>query len=242
MHRDEALQIIERLCEEEAPARVYYVNANTLNVAVEVPAYAETLRSASLLLNDGAGVAMAARMYGSRFPANLNGSDLNPLILALARRRGWRAFLMGARPGVAEAAAEKLKRLLPGLVICGTRHGYFEDSESERIADEIRQVKTDVLMVGMGNPAQELWLAEHLVQSGARLGVGVGAFLDFSSEVLPRAPAWMNRIGMEWVFRLSREPGRLWRRYVLGNPKFVWRVARDRRRPALTGKRRQPPS
>ncbi|MDQ3985418.1 MAG: WecB/TagA/CpsF family glycosyltransferase [Actinomycetota bacterium] len=228
MRGEEALRIVESLCDEDSPARVYYVNAHALNLAVESPDYAESLRGASLLLNDGAGIALAGRLYGRPFPENLNGSDFNPLILALARRRGWRTFLMGARPGVAEVAAQRLKRLMPGLIICGTHHGYLEGSESERIADEIRRSKTDVLMVGMGNPVQELWVDEYLPRSGARLGVGVGAFLDFSAEMVPRAPAWMNRFGMEWAFRLSREPRRLWKRYVVGNPKFLWRIARHR--------------
>lgn len=222
-----ALVEVERLADDPAPALVAYVNAHTLNLARRDPSYLELLRSAALVLNDGAGVALAARMRGARFPANLNGSDFNPRILELAARRAWPVYFLGARPGVAERAAARMRALIPDLRVAGTRDGYFERAHDDDVAAAVRASGAAVVMVAMGNPLQERWLADNLAATGARLGVGVGAFFDFAAGVVPRAPAWMNRLGIEWLFRLYQEPRRMWRRYLLGNAEFVARAALD---------------
>ncbi|MDQ3958623.1 MAG: WecB/TagA/CpsF family glycosyltransferase [Actinomycetota bacterium] len=219
---------IVRLYERDAPALVAYVNAHTLNLASSDSGYREVLRSADMVLNDGAGLALAGRLYGRPFPENLNGSDFNPLILEEAAAHGWPVFFLGARPGVAGRAAERLSERIQGLEICGTRDGYFPPEESSAVAAEIAAAGAGVLMVAMGNPLQETWLNRYLEATGARLGAGVGAFFDFAAGAVPRAPAWMNRVGIEWAYRLAQEPRRMWRRYVLGNPLFLARVVRER--------------
>lgn len=224
---EQALASIERAATEHPPALVAYVNAHTLNLASTDSSYREILCSADVVLNDGAGVGIAGRLRKSPFPENLNGSDLNPKILELAARKGWSVYLLGAHPGVASQAAEKLRTKISGLDVVGTHDGFFSRSEDARVAEEIRVSGADVVMVAMGNPLQERWLAQNLRATGCQLGVGVGAFFDFSAERVRRAPAWMNRFGVEWLWRLALEPGRLWRRYVVGNPVFLWRVARE---------------
>ena len=224
---DEALETIGELVDKGGPALVAYANANTMNVAWENPAYGEVLRNADVVLNDGVGVQMAARMRGLRFPENLNGSDLNPRILELAARRGWKVFLLGAADGVAEEAAARLSERFRGLAIVGTHHGYPTDDDD--VVTTVRAAGADLLMVAMGNPAQESWLHRNLAATGAKVGIGVGAFFDFTAGTQKRAPAWMNKIGLEWLHRLARDPGRLWRRYVVGNPVFLWRAWRTRR-------------
>jgi exopolysaccharide biosynthesis WecB/TagA/CpsF family protein len=224
-----ALVEIERICSDEAPALIAYANAHTLNLAWTDPDYRRILGSAAIVLNDGAGVALAARAKGTRFPANLNGSDFNPRILGLAADKGWRVYLLGARPGVAERAAGALQKRYRSLQIVGFRDGYWPREEESTVVEAVRASDATLLMVALGNPRQEEWLDRHLGATGARIGVGVGAFFDFTAGEVPRAPAWMNRWGIEWVYRLLREPGRLWRRYVLGNPLFLLRVLRDLR-------------
>lgn len=225
---ERALAEVESLADERAPAHVVYVNAHTLNLAHTDASYREVLRRAAIVLNDGSGVALAARMKGDRFPANLNGSDFNPEILRLSAERGWKVFFLGAADGVAVEAASKMAGRFPGLQIAGARGGYFGPGENEAVARDIAATGADVVMVAMGNPKQERWLDEHLATTGCRLGVGVGAFFDFAAQRVRRAPAWMNRLGIEWVWRLMLEPGRLWKRYVVGNPAFLWRVFRER--------------
>ncbi|MFP5351519.1 MAG: WecB/TagA/CpsF family glycosyltransferase [Actinomycetota bacterium] len=224
----DALIQIERIASEEGAHLIAYANAHTLNLATSDPSYRELLRNAAIVLNDGAGIAIAARVNGDRFPANLNGSDFNPLILGLAGKNGWPVFLLGARPGVAERAGAAMKARYPALQIAGTRDGYWPAGSDDQVAAEIRSSGATLVMAALGNPMQERWLAEHLAATGARLGVGVGAFFDFAAGEVPRAPAWMNRMGIEWVFRLLQEPRRLWRRYVVGNPVFLAHVLRDR--------------
>jgi exopolysaccharide biosynthesis WecB/TagA/CpsF family protein len=221
----EALAEIERLYLGDTPAVVAYVNAHTLNLAAKDIEYRRVLQEADLVLNDGAGVALAARLQGKRFPANLNGSDFNPQIVRLASERDWPVFLLGGRPGVARSAAERLQARFNRLNVAGLRDGYFED-ESVAVG-EIKRSGAGLLMVALGNPKQELFLARHLSATGARLGVGVGAFFDFTAGDVPRAPAWMNRVGIEWVYRLAQEPGRMWRRYLVGNPVFLARSIRE---------------
>jgi exopolysaccharide biosynthesis WecB/TagA/CpsF family protein len=227
-----AREELVRLYERDRPALVAYANAHTLNLASRDSGYRAVLRSADMVLNDGAGLAIAGRLFGRPFPANLNGSDFNPVILEEAAARGWPVYFLGARPGVAEEAARRLSERMPRLRVAGTRDGYFPDDDSDQVAREIAATGAGILMVAMGNPRQETWLNRHLEATGVRVGIGVGAFLDFSAGVVPRAPAWMNRLWLEWLYRLLQEPRRMWRRYVLGNPLFLARVlgARIRRR------------
>jgi exopolysaccharide biosynthesis WecB/TagA/CpsF family protein len=229
---DQAVAEIERLY-ERGPALLAYVNAHTLNLAWRDDEYHRILNDAELVLNDGIGIQLAARMRRAAFPQNLNGSDLTPRILRLAATRGWRVFLLGAAPGVAERTADLLTSTISGLQIAGVHHGYLENDE---VVASIREAKTDLLMVAMGNPLQEKWLSRHLRGTGARLGVGVGAFFDFTTGTQRRAPAWLNRIGLEWVFRLVHDPRRMWRRYVVGNPLFLWRAWRTKRQELAVGR------
>jgi len=224
----QALAEIERIYEHEAPAVMAYANAHTLNLAVSDPAYRQVLSRAAIVLNDGAGIALAARINGERFPANLNGSDFNPEILGLAARKSWPVFFLGAGPGVAERAAAAMRERYPALQVAGCRDGYWAPTETPQVIETIRASGATVVMTAMGNPLQEMWLAEYLTATGARLGVGVGAFFDFAAGEVARAPAWMNRWGVEWIFRLAQEPQRLWRRYVVGNPVFLGRVLKAR--------------
>jgi exopolysaccharide biosynthesis WecB/TagA/CpsF family protein len=186
---ESALAEVERLHESGGHHLVAYANAHSLNLACRDPAFRDVLRRAGLVLNDGAGVALAARMSRRRFPANLNGSDFNPRILELAARKGWSAFFLGARPGVAEEAARRLRDAIPGLHIAGTHHGYFAENETGEVVAEIAASGAGLLMVAMGNPSQELWIDRYLSRTSARLGIGVGAFFDFAAGTVPRAPA-----------------------------------------------------
>jgi exopolysaccharide biosynthesis WecB/TagA/CpsF family protein len=223
---EQALDHVEALYQRAAPAFVAYANVHTVNLAVADRGYLDVLRRAGLVLNDGKGVMVAARLYGKPFPADLNGNFFTPLLLRRAAARGWPVFFFGARPGVARRVADRLEREIEGLAVTGVRDGYPGDA-GEAIA-EVRSSGAEVLLAGLGNPRQEHWLDRHLAATGARLGVGVGAFFDFQAGELKRAPGWMNSAGLEWVHRLSREPGRMWRRYLIGNPLFLARTARER--------------
>jgi alpha-1,3-mannosyltransferase len=203
---------------------VSFANANTLNVASVDPRFRKILQK-SLVLNDGIGVDIASTLlFGAPFPDNLNGTDFISAYLATTRNR-YRIFLLGARPGVAERAAKRLVRHGSPHTIAGWRDGYFAESDLPEIIEAIRASKADILLTAMGNPKQEFWLTENLAATGCRLGLGVGALFDFLSGDVPRAPAWIRFVRFEWAYRFSREPRRLWRRYLLGNAIFMARIA-----------------
>jgi exopolysaccharide biosynthesis WecB/TagA/CpsF family protein len=228
LREDAALARIEELHGRASAGLVTYVNPHTVNLACGDPSFAMTLRGADMRLADGFGIRIAARRTGTRVPAILNGSDFNAVVLRRAAARGWPVFLLGGRTGVAEQAATRLNEQIPGLIIAGTHHGFFCEDEADAVVGRIRASQASLLMVALGQPRQEEWLSTNLRATGARVGLAVGGFLDFSSGNARRAPAWMNRAGLEWTYRLAREPRRLGRRYLLGNPVFLWRVISPR--------------
>ena len=225
----EALGRIEQL-HAAGPAIVAFANAHTLNLASRDATFRRTLCDCDLVLNDGSGVALAARLQSRSFPENLNGTDFVPRLLQRASDCGWRVFLLGARPGIAARAGARLMERIPGLHVVGSHDGYFSAGALDAVTAAIRQADADLLLVAMGNPVQERWLADNLAATGAKVGVAVGAFFDFAAGEVPRSPAWVRRLGIEWLYRLRLEPSRMWRRYVLGNPLFVWRVGVERLR------------
>jgi len=203
---------------------VSFANANTLNIASVDPRFRKTLQK-SIVLNDGIGIDIASTLlFGTPFPDNLNGTDFVSAYLANTKNR-YRIFLLGARPGVAERAAKSLLRRGSPHVIVGWLDGYFAESDLSETIDAIRVSRSDILLAAMGNPKQELWLTENLAATGCRLGLGVGGLFDFLSGDVPRAPAWVRAARFEWAYRLWRDPGRLWRRYLIGNVVFMVRIA-----------------
>ena len=154
-----------------------------------------------------------------------------PRLCREAARRGLRVFLLGARPGVAAEAARRMEESFPGLQVVGTRHGYFTPEQNPEVCAEIARSGADLVLVGLGAPRQDLWLERYHRALGFSVVVGVGGLFDFYSGRIRRAPAAWRELGLEWLWRLRCEPGRLWSRYVLGNPLFLWRVLRHRDRP-----------
>jgi exopolysaccharide biosynthesis WecB/TagA/CpsF family protein len=224
----QAIDSVVMLYERDVPAFVAHANAHTINLATDDPSYREVLQRADLVLNDGKGVMIGARILGKKLPADLNGNHFSPLVLQEAAKRGWKVFFFGAKPGVADRAAEQLSKRFPDLEIVGVRNGYIPEDQMQELVAHIATSGATLLFVGLGNPAQEKWIARHLWPSEVRLAVGVGAFFDFQAGEIERAPKWMNRMGLEWVFRLLKEPKRMWKRYIYGNPRFLWNVLKQR--------------
>ena len=218
----------ERLFESETPGWIAVENVHALNLAHDDPEHRAALDRADMVLNDGRGVMLGARILGDRFPEDLHGNVFTPLLIERAAQKGWPIFFLGAAPGVADEAARVLTNRYPGLQIAGTHDGYFKREEEPEVCEKIRASGAKVLMVGMGMPIQEQFLDRNLEVTGVQLASTVGAFFDFQTGKVPRAPEWVQRFGIEWVYRLLKEPKRLWRRYLLGNPLFVFRVIKQR--------------
>lgn len=222
----EAVDLLDVRAREQRCDMVIFANAHTLNQAIANERARAALQS-SIVFNDGIGIDIASRLlFGRRFPANLNGTDFVPRYLRNTRHR-YRLFLLGGRPGVATSAAFRLLQEAPQHEIAGCHHGYLDADETPRLIDRIRRSNADVLLVAMGDPKQELWLMENLAKTGCRLGLGVGGLFDFMAGNVPRAPQWIRKVHMEWLYRMLQEPRRMWRRYLIGMPIFLLRVGRQ---------------
>lgn len=228
LKREEAVEAIDRGLAQGHTIKVACANAHTLNLARHDSAYRRAL-SDFLVLNDGVGVDIASWIkFGRPFAENLNGTDFFPHYLD-ASHHALRIYLLGARPAVVQKAAQVLGARYARHAIVGWHHGYFDPGQGSRIAAEIRQARPDVVLVALGNPRQELWIAEHAAATGAKVLFGVGALFDFVAGEVPRAPVWIRRLRCEWVFRLMLEPRRMWRRYLIGNFVFLISVLGDGR-------------
>lgn len=199
-----------------------YANAHTVNLACRDERFRETIAGSDLLYADGASVVWASRWAESRLPERMTSADYFPRFARQCAERGLSIYLLGGREGVAQKAAVKLREQIPNLKIAGTHHGHFPDSESAKIVGEINASAADIVAVGLSSPRQEYWLAEHGETLKAPVRWCVGALFDYLAGVERRAPAWMCRHGGEWLFRLLVDPVGKWRRYLVGNPLFVW--------------------
>lgn len=222
-----AIEILIQAMRPGSPARqVAFLNADCVNLAAHDPGYRQTLRNADWVFGDGAGVRFAAWANGTRLQDNVNGTDLYPLLMRVMALAGKRVFFLGARPEVVAEVAARAEQNWPGLRVAGYHHGYFSAEEEDQVLEEIRQAKADLLLVALGAPRQDQWIRRNLNRLEVRVAMGVGGLFDFFSGRIPRAPAWVRSLHMEWGFRLFQEPARLWRRYLLGNPIFLARVLR----------------
>ena len=207
-------------------------NVHCLNLAYGDPALRNFLNEAEMVFCDGAGVMLAARLLGRRIPERITYADWAWRLAAYAAAEGFTLYCLGARPGVAEKAAEQLEERYPDLEISGIHHGYFDRSagsqQNEAVIREINAAAPDILLVGFGMPLQERWLMENWHRIDARVTLTGGAVFDYVSGELRRGPRLLTDNGFEWLARLLVEPRRLWQRYVVGNPLFLSRVLRQR--------------
>lgn len=211
--------------------QVVTLNPEMLYRAQDDPALRDLLNSTDLVVPDGHGIVWAGRRLGCLFPERVTGIDLISSLAQRGAREGWRFYLIGAEPGVADAAAGNLCRRFPGLIIAGTDHGYFRKDELTAVLGRIRTARPDLLLVGLGSPKQEFFTWVHRRELGARVAIGVGGSFDVLSGRLRRAPFLLQRLHLEWLFRVIQEPRR-WRR-LLVLPCYVLLVIRQ----AWKGKR-----
>ena len=221
-----ALEAIEEFISSGRPHQIVTADSSAVVLARKDSELREIINSASLVTPDSIGILWAARRFGRPLPERVSGVDLAELLCERAVGLGHRVFLLGAAPGIAEKAAEKLKQRHPGLVIAGTHHGYFKPAESEAVIEKVREAKPDLLFVAMGIPLQEKWISQHLEELGVPVSMGVGGTLDVIAGRVKRAPKWMQRLGMEWFYRLASNPRKIRKCSTL--PVFVYLVLRSK--------------
>lgn len=224
--RAEMVYWIADRAQSRTPTQIAFLNAHCDNLARKDWKYRDTLRSVDALLPDGSGVALAAKLEGRELGENLNGTDLfDPLCRCLAFRK-IPIFFLGGRPQVAEQVAQTSQAKFPGLNVAGFHHGYFAPREEDAVLEAINRSGARVVFVAFGVPDQDVWISRVKNRLNAPVIMGVGGLFDFVSERIPRAPVWMRRIGMEWIYRLKCEPKRMWRRYLVGNVGFMFNAVR----------------
>jgi N-acetylglucosaminyldiphosphoundecaprenol N-acetyl-beta-D-mannosaminyltransferase len=229
LSRHDALELLTRLLQEHGrpTTPIYIVNAHTLNLAWRSRPYCEVLSSARCVFADGTGARWAARLRGVQLKANLVGTDLIPELFSVTAGRGYRYYLLGAAPGTIARTAQASMRLHPGWELAGFHHGYISgQDESDAVIERINAAHIHLLLVGMGNPLQEVWIHQHRERLRVPVSIGVGGLFDHWAGDLHRAPLWVRRHGLEWLQILLQQPHK-WRRYLLGNPSFLVRALRS---------------
>jgi len=217
----EATALVRSAVEQRQQTDIAICNAHTLLSALDNPDYAAVLQQMTLL-NDGIGVNLANRfLHGKSFPENLNGTDLIPNIL-VSIGIPLRIFLLGAKEEQLAGAGAHIEAACPKHEVVGCRNGYFGEDDIAGVCAEINAAKPDLLLVAMGNPRQEFFIIRNRPQLDVPVAIGVGALFDFMSGAVVRAPRLVQKLGLEWLFRLLQEPRRLFRRYVIGIPRFLF--------------------
>lgn len=219
--RDDVARDLVRMAAAGDSATVHFMNAHCINTALDDRHYRAALATADHLLPDGSGIAMAASLAGVELGDNLNGTDLFPELCRHAAREGQSIYLLGGEPGIAAQAAAAMRARFPALRVAGTHHGYWSERDEPAMLDEINASGARIVLVGLGVPVQERFLARVRDRLCAPICMGVGGLFDYYSGAIPRAPEVMRRTGTEWLWRLWQEPRRLAARYLLGNPRFV---------------------
>ena len=223
---DGLLAAIGAFVAQGSPHQIATLNPEFVMAAQRDAAFRGVLEGCDLCLADGVGLLWAARRQGHPLPQRVTGSDGVPLIAKRAASTGWSLYLLGAAPGVAERTAQVLTGCYPGLRIAGTHAGSPSDNDAEGIISLVREALPDILFVAFGAPQQDLWIACHREALRVPVMMGVGGAFDHIAGVRRRAPPWVQRLNLEWLFRLATQPWR-WRRQ-LALPKFVWAVLRQR--------------
>ncbi len=187
----------------------------------------EAIDEAHLLTADGQSVVWAARLLGRPLLTRVAGTDLMEALLAHAADRDYSVYLLGAKEEIVHACVTKARAMYPTLRIVGYRNGYFGRDDEAGVVEAIRATRPDILFVAFGTPAKEYFMHRHYRALGVPFVMGVGGSFDVFAGLVPRAPRWVQRAGLEWAFRLGQEPRRMWKRYLVGNSRFMWLVARE---------------
>jgi len=184
------------------------------------------INNAQMVTADGSGVVWASKQLGEPLAERVTGIDLVNSICAVSAKDGWKLYILGSAPGVADTAAKNICEKYPGCNIIGTHHGYFDNAQEQSILAELRELKPDVLFVALGAPRQEYWIAEHIETLGIPVAMGIGGSMDVLSGNVKRAPKWMQKMSLEWLYRLIIQPSRYKR--MLALPKFMLAVKKQK--------------
>jgi exopolysaccharide biosynthesis WecB/TagA/CpsF family protein len=222
---DEVLAEIERLVENTTHSYVVTPNVDHIVKLESDKEFLELYNNATLILTDGKPLIWISKLYKKPIKEKISGSDLFPLLCGLAAAKGYKMFFLGAAEGVAATAAQKLTEKNPGLDVVGTyspKMGFEKDEEEiEKIIKLVNESKANILIVGLGAPKQEKFIYRYKDRLDVNISLGLGASLDFEAGSVKRSPAWMSRVGLEWFYRLCKEPRRMFKRYIIDDMQII---------------------
>ncbi|MEO0840522.1 MAG: WecB/TagA/CpsF family glycosyltransferase [Cyanobacteria bacterium J06643_5] len=225
-------RITDHAMESVIPSYVVTPNAQHVLSLQRDADFRNIYEKAFLAVPDGVSLLWSAKFLKTPLNGRVNGTDLFEELSAVAERKGLKIFLLGGRPGAAEAAKRTLQARHPNLQVVGTHcPPYGFESQPEELASinsKIKAAAPDILFVGLGAPKQEKWIYQNYQDLGVPVSLGIGVSFELVADMVQRAPLWMQKWGLEWLFRLIVEPKRLWKRYVMGNPQFMWLVIKQR--------------
>lgn len=228
MQRESLISLVRNLLLSKAKGWISYVNIHTVNAASREMWLKDHINESLFTYCDGMGVVIGARILGDRIPERLTLADCADELFALLEQLGTRVFFLGASDETVRKARKTVEAGFPRLTVCGAAHGFFDLSNGIDVHRQINMAKPDIVFVGMGMPRQEMWIRKNMQHLDARIFWSAGALFEFLAGTRRRCPRWMSRIGLEWLFRLAQEPRRLWKRYIVGNPVFFYRILKDR--------------
>jgi N-acetylglucosaminyldiphosphoundecaprenol N-acetyl-beta-D-mannosaminyltransferase len=225
---EELIQYLLIMIHCQRKAIISNVNVHAINIAYEIRWFKDFINHSQVVFCDGAGVILGARLLGYHIPERITYAEWVWRLAEFISNNHFSVYFLGGKPGIADKAAHNLQVRYPSLNIAGVQHGYFDkipgSIDNNSVLDAIGKAAPDILIVGFGMPLQEQWLRENWNSLNVKIGLTGGAVFDYVSGELHRAPRWMTDNGLEWLGRMLIEPERLWRRYIIGNPLFLWRL------------------
>ena len=233
----ETLAEVDRLIQEGRPVQHCVINASKAVLMQTDHRLRDIVNSCELVNADGQSVVWASRLLGRSVPERVAGVDLFVSLMALAERRGYGVYFLGATSEVVDGVVARAQREHPHLRVCGSHDGYLRAGDTAIVIERVRATQPHILFVGMPSPRKEYWLSENLEALGVPFCMGVGGSFDVYAGKTRRAPLWMQHAGLEWFYRFSREPRRMWRRYLFGNAAFLRLVGDEYRADRTAGRR-----
>ena len=225
---DETVEEVDQYLKDGRPLHLMGVNADKINALYENERLKQIVNGCEIINADGSSVVWASRVLKKRLKERVAGIDLMQNLLTLAEREGYSVYFLGARQNVIEDTVNVVRNRYPNVKVAGFHNGYFSEKEWGKIAQELKDCGAQLVFVGITSPLKE-YLVEFLQKEGVTaVLMGVGGSFDVISGNIPRAPLWMQKAGLEWLFRVMQEPGRLWKRYLVGNVRFIIRVYREK--------------
>ncbi|MDM5221854.1 WecB/TagA/CpsF family glycosyltransferase [Peribacillus sp. NJ11] len=221
INMNETLKVVGDIIDKKVYTQHVVLNASKVVLMKEDPELKKIIQDCSLINADGQSIVWASKLLGYPLPERVAGIDLMERIIEMASEKSYGVFFFGAKEEVVENVVNHYKELYPNLKVSGYRNGYFTDDENPEIVETIKKSKADILLVAFSSPQKEYWLSKYGEEMQVPFVMGVGGSFDVVAGVTKRAPKWMQNLGLEWFYRFTQEPGRMWKRYLVGNTKFI---------------------